>query len=508
MPQIQPSKTKQALITHEGHTGEAYSVVFSPDGKSVASGSDDTTIRIWDAYHPSPIGGAFKGHTEIIRSIAYSPLGDVVTSGSWDRTVRLWDINTGRQMGGPLGEHDSIVYSVAFSSGNLIASGSGNGTIQLWDAQSRTPASGPLKGHASSVASVAFSHDGTRMVSGSYDKTLRIWDVEHGTIITGPLESHTEWVRSVAISPDGSQVVSGSDDKTLRLWDARIGRTIGKPYEGHTNWLMSVAFSPSGTYIASGASDWTIRFWDVRAGRQIEDLMKNHTGTVYSVAFSPSGDRIASGSYDKTVKIWGISDSDSGVEHHHHAIFDVNMQRPKTPKIENTDTINQHMSAQELFQLLSRHSCTDLSLQMSPKQDTAVLISGGGFGDIWRGEMHNGTKVAIKAWRASMIGQCDYKSLKRAAREIHTWSKMKHENVHQLMGVIMFKDRHLGMVSEWMENGNLHEYMHKNPQLDRYNMVNLQLYSIQPGSGCRLSLHDSISVFKSHQASHTCTTMT
>ncbi|KAH7338712.1 kinase-like domain-containing protein [Rhizoctonia solani] len=124
-----------------------------------------------------------------------------------------------------------------------------------------------------------------------------------------------------------------------------------------------------------------------------------------------------------------------------------------------------------MFELLACHGCPILVSQMDPMQDTAVLMSGGGFGDIWRGELLDGTRVAIKTWRASLIEQCDYKILKRATREIYHWSKMKHENIHELMGVIMFKGQSLGMVSEWMEHGNLHEYLRKNSNADRYRLV-------------------------------------
>ncbi|CAE7128728.1 unnamed protein product [Rhizoctonia solani] len=112
----------------------------------------------------------------------------------------------------------------------------------------------------------------------------------------------------------------------------------------------------------------------------------------------------------------------------------------------------------------------DLSPQMDAEQDTAMIMSGGGFGDIWKGKLHDGSIVAIKAWRANVLGQCDPKTLKRAAREIYYWSKMQHINIHQLQGVILFKGQYLGMVSDWMENGNLHEYLRKRPDIDRYQL--------------------------------------
>ena len=117
-----------------------------------------------------------------------------------------------------------------------------------------------------------------------------------------------------------------------------------------------------------------------------------------------------------------------------------------------------------------------------------MIVSRGGFGDIWKGKLHTGGKVAIKTWRTNTLEQCNYKTLKvcpqvslftqlnsdrdqRAARELHLWSRMDHANVHQLQGVIMFRDQYLGMVSEWMENGNLLEYLRKQPSADRYQLV-------------------------------------
>ncbi|KAH7345477.1 kinase-like domain-containing protein [Rhizoctonia solani] len=132
--------------------------------------------------------------------------------------------------------------------------------------------------------------------------------------------------------------------------------------------------------------------------------------------------------------------------------------------------VDRHMSTQDIFNSLISSGCTDLSPQMDPRQDTAMIVSGGGFGDIWKGQLYSGTKVAIKAWRTNTIEGCSYKTLKRAARELFYWSRMEHPNIHQLMGVILFKDQYLGMVSEWMENGNLHEYLRKHPSVDHYQL--------------------------------------
>ncbi|MET3606147.1 hypothetical protein ABIC99_003983, partial [Sphaerotilus sulfidivorans] len=159
-----------------------------------------------------------------IIAVAISPDGSRIVSGSEDNTLRLWDARSGNPIGEPLKGHSSSVSSVAFSpDGSRIVSGSEDNTLRLWDARSGNPIGDPLKGHSNSVSSVAFNRDGSRIVSGSRDSTLRLWDARSGNPISEPLKGHSGPVSSVAFSPDGSRIVSGSEDNTLRLWDARSG---------------------------------------------------------------------------------------------------------------------------------------------------------------------------------------------------------------------------------------------------------------------------------------------
>lgn len=294
-PATVPAVTSPFTGRLMGHASWVQAAAFSPDGRRIASGSLDKTLRQWDAFTGQAVGAPLTGHTDAVTSVAFSPDNRRIVSASHDKTLRLWDASSGQPIGQPLVGHTDLVYSVAFSpDGRRVASASADKTIRLWDAVTGQAIGRPLTGHEHWVWSVAFSPDGRRIASaGSFDYTLRLWDASTGRPIGQPLRGHTDQASSVAFSPDGRRIVSGGADMTVRLWDAMTGQPIGQPLTGHTNGVY-VAFSPDGRRIASTSFDKTIRFWDAVAGQPLEPVLLGYAEAALFVAFSPDGRRIAS----------------------------------------------------------------------------------------------------------------------------------------------------------------------------------------------------------------------
>ncbi|MEG4442407.1 protein kinase [Microcoleus sp. AT9_B5] len=280
------------------HSDAVGSVVFSPDGLMLASGSKDKTIQIWDLATGKSIR-TFPGDSSTIWSVAFDSNGTKLATGTGFWRVMLWDLKTGQVIRSL--DHTASVWSVALSpDGQLVASGSGDKTTKISDAATGSLIQN-LPDHTDFVYSVAFTPDGKSLVSASKDKTITIVDVATGRLLK-TLQGHGEPVRSIAISPDGKTIVSGSYDETIKIWNLENGDLI-RSIKGHSDDIVSVAISPDGKFIASGSKDKTIKVWDFATGELLNTLT-GHSDEVYVVTFSPDGKTIASGSKDNTIKLW------------------------------------------------------------------------------------------------------------------------------------------------------------------------------------------------------------
>jgi WD40 repeat protein len=294
-----------------GHQGRVWSIAFSPDGQTLASGAEDCTIRLWDVT-TGICRCVWQAHERWVRSVAFSPDGQTLASCSYDQTIKLWDVKT-QDCLKTLRGHRQVVSAIAFSpNGEQLASSSFDRTVKLWDVQTGECLKTFL-GHTNRVWTVAYHPKEQQIASGGDDHATKLWNLKTGRY-TKTFKGHTNAVLSLALSPDGGYLASGHEDQIVRLWDIKSNRLINTLRE-HSNRVWSVAFQaptpqpglPKGArgLLASGSADYTIKLWDWTLGNCLQTL-HGHTSWVWSIAFHPNGTQMASGSYDQTVKLWKI----------------------------------------------------------------------------------------------------------------------------------------------------------------------------------------------------------
>ncbi len=289
------------------HTDSVLSVAFSPDGRTVLSGSWDETLKLWDVATGKKLR-TFRGHERRVVSVAFSPDGRTALSGCADDTLKLWDVATGKELRTLW--HLGYVVSVAFSpDGRTAFSGRRDDTLNQWDVatgQELRTFKGPPNDRSLIYhdGSVVISLDGRTALFHANDGTLELWDVATGKVLR-TFKGLARPGEPVAISPDGRTVLSSAADNALKLWDAASGKELST-FKASTERVSLIAIFPDGRTVLSGSIGGTLKLWDVASGEGLRTLT-GHTSEVNSVAFSPDGRTLASASGDKTIKLWDVS---------------------------------------------------------------------------------------------------------------------------------------------------------------------------------------------------------
>jgi WD40 repeat protein len=354
----------------EGHASAVYSVVFSPDGTILASGSGDNTILLWNVNTGELVVDPLIGHESWIMSLAFSPDGRILASGSADEHIHFWSPTSGESFGTFTGHRDyvrSLVFNqeeilldqTPYQAGSLLLSASDDGYVLLWDlAQGRAIdifASVPN----AAIWAADFGPDETTIIAGGASDTLTVWNIDSSPVLGSTLIDHTEQILSIDFHPTEPlfATAGGLDsDYAIRIWNPDT-ETLVATLEGHgapvssvvfnpqmttqlisadlermilvwdaetsaivhsiefTDSVFSLDFSSDGQLLAIGNNDGTVGIWDVSGDPQDWQLtghtMTGHTDRVTDVVFSPDGALVASGSRDKTIRLWDVATLES-----------------------------------------------------------------------------------------------------------------------------------------------------------------------------------------------------
>ena len=303
----------RVLARLEGHQGPVSGVAFSRDGRTLASAGADRRLILWDLSpgvrpaqllaQPGPLPGRAYRQPAPVWGLAFSPDGKTLASASEDNSVGLWDMVGGKPLARLQGHADKV-NGVAFSrDGRLLASASDDTKVMLWDTTTRK-ALATLDGHTDTVLGVAFSGDGKLLASASRDRKVILWDVATRRQ-RAVLDGQHDWARALAFHRDGRTLAVAHEDGAVVLWDITSGK-VRATLKLHDQRVLSVAYSPDGRFLASASADRRVALWDAASGKHLAWL-EQHTDEVRSVAFSPDSDVLASTGADKTVILWDVA---------------------------------------------------------------------------------------------------------------------------------------------------------------------------------------------------------
>ena len=343
----------------KGHADTVGAVVFSPDGRFLATGSFDKTARIWDMDNRAELV-TLRGHTDSVADVVFSTDGTRLATASLDGTAKIWDAVSGPELL-TLKDTDYAEASNFSSDGTRLAISSDNHSVKVWDIASGKELA-TMRGHADDVTAVVFSEDGNYLATGSMDKTAKVWDATAGTELATlrPTTSsipEVHQVYAVAMSPDNQRLATGVDDGTVSIFNRDDGHELFKLH-GHGSLITALAFSPDGTRLASGDYDKTVKIWNTSNGSELLTLR----GLSYSITkavFSADGKRLATSGEDGSIRVWDAASGRERMSLQAHlesakdVVFSPDGTRIASASADGTVKIWDAVSGQELLTLHS-----------------------------------------------------------------------------------------------------------------------------------------------------------
>jgi phosphoserine phosphatase len=288
--------------TLSGHTGPVWSVAFAPDGQTLVTGSDDTTLRVWDAATGREKAELPRRGSAVL-GVVFAHSEKFLLSGGGDGILRVWDVASRTEQKEMVLANGNLRRTPIAPDDRTVAVATATQGVELWDLDSRTVRQ-KFAGHHGTILGMAFAPDGKTLVTGDTSGRIRFWNPATGEE-EASFEGDTLGVRALAFSPDSRTLASaGTGDKDVKLWEVATQQRIAT-IAGHENSVLNVTFSPDGRLLAAGSRGGTVSIWEVSSGQALATL-DAHQGSIWSVAFSPDGRTLATVGEDRLGKLWDL----------------------------------------------------------------------------------------------------------------------------------------------------------------------------------------------------------
>ena len=308
-----PARAADPVVIR-GHKDRINVVAFTPDNKTVATGSTDKTVRVWDAKTGKELL-SLEAHTGAVTGLAFSFDGKkLVTGGYGPRQkgtevftgeVKVWDVSSGKLLQ-TMEKTNLAVEAVAFDpNGRQVAANSGK-LVHIWDIMTGTRKV-TFEGHADPVRGIGFDAQGARLVTAGEDGTVRVWHPDTGKLIN-TLKGHQGLVLATAVAPNGVRAVTGGQDHSVRIWNIETGKEEAKLTK-HGGPVSGVAMNPDGKNFASASGlDGTVRVWETETGKELRILrLPKESKGPRRVAYAPDGKRLAVACFDNSLRVYELT---------------------------------------------------------------------------------------------------------------------------------------------------------------------------------------------------------